>query len=77
MLHVKVKKRDYYVKFTEDTSPNKGGYYCQVYGDSEGWGKELDSFTIQNTAIPKSITDKAQRLARAEKIADEKVKMRF
>ena len=48
---VQVNKRTtLYLTLTEDTKPNKGGYFCQVYADPE-LKCELESFTIENSVI--------------------------
>ena len=48
MLKVQVNKRTtLYVSFCEDTQPNKGGYYCQVYADPE-LECQVDDFVVHN-----------------------------
>lgn len=48
MLTVQMsKRRTLYVKFTNDTMPNQGGFYCQVYQTPDGFG-EIGAFTINN-----------------------------
>lgn len=50
MLLVKVNRRKVYVDFEEDTAPNKGGYFCKVYGDSEKFDY-IDCFTIRKENV--------------------------
>jgi len=46
MLKVEItKRRCVYINFTEDTPPNRGGFYCQVYDDPL-MNYEIDGFTI-------------------------------
>lgn len=73
MLAVQVSPRKkVYVSFTEDTFPNKGGYYCQVYGDVD-MEFELDNFTISRFEI----SGAEDKLKRAYLIASGRVKAMF
>ena len=74
MLRVQVSpRRAVYVSITDDTHPNKGGFYCQVYDDETG-KFEIDSFTIDKRAIPNSVTDPNERRKKAMVIANQRVK---
>ena len=66
------KKKKVFVSFLPDTEPNKGGYYCQVYADSE-MEFELDNFTISRFEL-RGATDS---LKLAYRIATERVKVMF
>lgn len=60
MLAVQVSpRRRVYVSFTDDTHPNKGGYFCQVYQD-EDMEFEIDNFVIQSASL-KGAEDKLKR----------------
>jgi len=73
ILKVQVNKRTaLYVTFTEDTKPNKGGYYCQVYADPD-LKYELDGFTIENSILH----GLADPMARAKVVANSKVKAMY
>lgn len=51
MLAVQInKKQKLYVTFEDDTKPNRGGYYCQVYAD-EKCEYKIDDFTIHNSRL--------------------------
>ena len=65
-------RKKVYVDFTPDTFPNKGGFYCEIYFDSN---KEFryDGFTIQASLL-RNAADK-EKLAKS--IANDKVKNIF
>lgn len=69
-------KRALYVSLTDDTHPNKGGFYCQVYEDEMG-EFECDNFVIHNYEIPRIITDANERRRKAMVIANARVKQLF
>lgn len=51
MLTVQINsKRKVYVELTPDTAPNKGGFFCQLYWDTD---KEfhIDDFVIRKEQI--------------------------
>ena len=76
MLAVKItEKRKVYVSFCDDTHPNKGGYYCQVYADENG-EFELDNFVIHRNELP-ICQDANERLKKAYIVANAKVKSMF
>lgn len=73
MLAVQVSPRKkLFVSFCPDTEPNKGGYYCQVYADSD-MEFELDNFTISKSEL-RGATDS---LKLAYRIANGRVKAMF
>lgn len=72
MLSVKVNSvRKVYVSFCDDTHPNKGGYFCQVYED-ENMEKEIDNFVIHANEL-RGLTG-TEKLHAAYKIANRLVK---
>lgn len=69
-------RRKVWVSVEEDTFPNRGGFFCEVFDDPNG--KSLvDSFTIGKNEIPMSITDGYERRKKAMVIANQKVKYMF
>jgi len=73
MLKVQLSpRRKVYVTFCDDTFPNKGGYYCQIYGD-ENLQWELDNFVIHNNELAGA----QDRLKKAYIIANFRVKTMF
>ena len=77
MLAVQVNsKRKVWVSFCDDTFPNKGGYYCQVYNDPN-CEDEVDNFVIHKNEIRPSITDDNERRKAAMVIANQRVKSMF
>ncbi|MCQ2739784.1 MAG: hypothetical protein MJ237_06110 [bacterium] len=76
MLVVQVSpRRTKYVKFTDDTKPNVGGYFCQVYEDANG-EFECDTFTIDKSEVRGGKTD-AERLRLAKMVANNRVKYMY
>ena len=74
MLSVQISStRKVWVSFTNDTYPNKGGYFCQVYNDPNG-EDEIDNFVVHNYEIGTSITDENERRKKAMVIANRRVK---
>ena len=45
-----------YISFCDDVGENKGGYYCQVYADSN-CDNEIDNFVIQAEDVKAGLTD--------------------
>lgn len=77
MLAVQVSpRRKVWVSFCDDTFPNKGGYYCQVYNDPN-CEDEIDNFVIGKNEIPMSVTDGNERRKKAMVIANQRVKYMF
>lgn len=74
MLAVQITpRRKKYVSFTNDTHPNKGGFFCQVYDDENCEFETGDSFVIHNYELRSCKGDNEKRLM-AMKLANEKVK---
>jgi hypothetical protein len=72
MLRVDItKSKSVYVTFCDDTHPNKGGYFCQVYAD-ENCEFEIDNFVIHRNELPNVSGN--ERLKQAEKIANSRTK---
>lgn len=69
-------RRKVWVSVEEDTFPNKGGYFCEVFDDPNGESR-VDSFTIGRNEIPMSITDANERRKKAMVIANQRVKYMF
>jgi hypothetical protein len=67
------KRKKVWVIMEEDTFPNKGGYFCQVYHDPDCTMPTDMCFTIQSTLL-RSCADK---LKMAQKLASDKVKNYF
>lgn len=65
-------RRKVWVSVKEDTFPNKGGYFCEVFDDPNGESR-VDSFTVGKNEIPMS-TDGNERRKKAMVIANQKVK---
>jgi len=77
MLRVQLTpRRALFVSLTDDTFPNKGGYYCQVFEDEDG-KCERDTFTISKHEIAPSITDNTERRKKAMVIANQRVKQMY
>ena len=77
MLAVQVSpRRKVWVSFCNDTHPNKGGYFCQVYNDPN-CEDEVDNFVIHKSQISPAITDENERRKKAMVIANQRVKMMF
>lgn len=73
MLVVKVSpRRTVYVELTEDTFPNKGGYYGEVYAD-ENKEFKLDDFTLQGRDLRGFDNPRKQAIV----MANDKVKRMF
>ena len=63
MIRVDItKRRVAYVNAIPDTSPNKGGYYCQVFHDPNG-EFEMGSFTLSKNQFTQNHTK--EQLVRA------------
>ena len=78
MLAVQVSpRRKVWISLANDTHPNKGGYYCQVYNDPNGEDEVVDNFVIHNYEISPSITDENERRKKAMVIANQRVKVMF
>ena len=45
-----------YISFCDDVGENKGGYYCQVYADSN-CDNEIDNFVIGAEEVATGLTD--------------------
>jgi hypothetical protein len=77
MLAVQVSpRRKVWVSLANDTKPNKGGYYCQVYNDPM-CEDEIDNFVVHNYEIPSYLTDENERRKKAMAIANYKTKQMF
>lgn len=75
MLSVKVNNRKVvYVTFTEDTKPNEGGFYCEIYEDNDCRFK-IDAFTIRKEKMRSE--DKKERQKEAMIYANKFVKDYF
>ena len=73
MLSVKVNsRRTVFVSLEEDTKPNIGGYYCQIFDDPDKKYR-IDHFTINNY----SIGNGGDKYKRAVILANDKVKQLF
>ena len=57
-----------YVTFCDDTEPNKGGYYCQIYSDYN-LDDEVDNLVIHNSWL----SGAKDKLRVAEKIATQMI----
>lgn len=68
-------RRKVWVSVEEDTFPNRGGYFCEVFDDPNGESR-VDSFTIGKNETPMSVTD-VERRKKAMVIANQKVKYMF
>ena len=68
-------RRKVWVSVEEDTFPNRGGYFCEVFDDPNGESR-VDSFTIGKNEIPMSI-DGNERKKKAMVIANQRVKYMF
>ena len=68
-------RRKVWVSVSEDTFPNRGGYFCEVFDDPNGESR-VDSFTIGKNEIPMSVNANERR-KKAMVIANQKVKYMF
>lgn len=76
MLAVQVSsRRKVWVSVEEDTFPNRGGFFCEVFNDPNGESR-VDSFTISRNEIPMSI-DGNERRKKAMVIANQRTKYLF
>lgn len=69
-------RRKVWVSVSEDTFPNRGGFFCEVFNDPNGESR-ADSFTISKNEIPMSITDANERRKKAMVIANQRTKYLF
>lgn len=62
-----------YIDMVEDTFPNRGGYYCRIFGDNTT-DFPKGEFTISRSEIRGYDTNKQTAEMRAKKLAADKAK---
>ena len=69
-------RRKVWVSVSDDTFPNRGGFFCEVFNDPDGESR-VDSFTIGKNEIPMSVSDANERRKKAMVIANQRTKYLF